>query len=265
MRIALAQMKMFNSIEENLNTALLDMEHAADNFADLILFPELQFSTFFPQYQGMNFQHLSFELNHSYIQKICNKSKELSISVSPNFYLKEDEKYYDASLLIDKSGNILGISKMVHIMQSQHFYEQDYYTPSNDGFKIYDTHLGKIGIVICFDRHLPESIRTCAVLGADLILIPTANIEGEPLEMFEWEIRIQAMQSSVFIAMCNRVGQEQNMNFIGQSIVVDPNGNIVAKADGKEEILFADIDLKQSKIIRNEKPFINLRRPELYL
>lgn len=258
-------MKMYNSIEENLNTTLLAMEQAAGNLADLIFFPELQFYPFFPQYQGLNFQHLSLELNHSYVQKICDKSKELCILTSPNLYLKENEKNYDASLMIDKSGNILGASKMVHIMQSQYFYEQDYYAPSNDGFKVYDTPFGKIGIVICFDRHLPESVRTCVALGADLILIPTANIEGEPLEMFEWEIRVQAMQSSVYIAMCNRVGQEHNMNFTGQSIVVDPNGNIVAKADGKEEILFAEINLEQSKIIRNDKSIFDLRRAEFYL
>jgi len=111
---------------------------------------------------------------------------------SPNLYLETNEKAYDASLFIDRTGEILGISKMVHIMQSPYFYEQDYYTPSDDGFKVYDTPEGKIGVVICFDRHLPESIRSCVALGADLILIPTANIDGEPLDLFEWEIRVQA-------------------------------------------------------------------------
>ena len=64
------------------------------------------------------------------------------------------------SLLIDDAGSIVGTQKMVHISQSEHFYEQDYYSTSEDGFAVFDTKFGKIGIVVCFDRHYHESIRT---------------------------------------------------------------------------------------------------------
>ena len=97
---------------------------------------------------------------------------------------------------------------MEHIAQNKNFYEQDYYTLAKDGFKVFSTPFGKTGIVICFDRHLPENIRTCALKGADLVIVPTANTKAEPMELFEWEIRVQAMQNQVFIAMCNRVGME---------------------------------------------------------
>ncbi len=100
-------------------------------------------------------------------------------------------------LMIDSNEGLVGVSKMVHVYQANKFYEQDYYTPSEDGFKVYDTPFGKIGIVICFDRHLPESIRSCAKQGAELIIIPTANTLDEPMEMFEWEIRVQAYQNIV--------------------------------------------------------------------
>lgn len=264
MKIALAQMRMQKNSDYNLQMSLQAMEQAASNKADLIFFPELQFYHFFPQYEGLDMERCALTIDHSYIQKLTAKSRELGIILSPNFYLKEENNYYDASLMISAIGEIQGISKMVHITQGQYFYEQDYYTPSNDGFKVYDTPFGRIGIVICFDRHLPESIRTCVAMGADLILIPTANTEGEPLELFEWEMRVQAMQSSVFIGMCNRVGQEDNMNFIGQSIVVDPNGDVVAKAGRQEQILYAEIDLGQSGNIRKRNPYFRLRRPELY-
>ncbi len=72
------------------------------------------------------------------------------------------------------------------------------------------------------------------------------------------------MQSSVYIAMCNRVGEEDNMNFAGQSLVADPIGNTLIKAGETEEILYCDIDLKQSSIIRNERPYFKLRRTEFY-
>ncbi len=264
MRLALAQMNMNNDSEMNLRKALSIMEEAAVNKADMIFFPELQFTPFFPQYQGLDMEQQALEINHPFVTELRNKSRELGVFLSPNFYLKEKGHNYDASLMIDNTGKLLGISKMVHITQSEYFYEQDYYTPSNEGFKVYDTPFGKVGIVICFDRHLPESIRTCAALGAELILIPTANTIGEPMELFEWEVRVQAMQSSVYIAMCNRVGEEDNMNFAGQSLVADPIGNTLIKAGETEEILYYDIDLKQSSIIRNERPYFKLRRTEFY-
>lgn len=190
-------------------------------------------------------------------------SKRYNIISVPNIYL-EEEKNYDASLLIGKDGEIKGVQKMVHIAQAKQFYEKDYYTPSNDGFKVFDTEYGKIGIVVCFDRHYPESIRTEALMGADLILIPTVNTKTEPSEMFEWELRVQAFHNSVSIAMCNRVGQEGEMNFSGESIVVDPNGKVIKKAGDQEEIIYVDIDLSDSKKIRESRPYTQLRRKELY-
>lgn len=264
MKIALAQIKMDKNSELNLKASLLAMEQAAQSKADLIFFPELQFYPFFPQYEKLDKEQYVLDVGHRFIRKISEKSRDLGIISSPNLYFKEGSAYYDASFMISASGELQGVSKMVHIMQSQYFYEQDYYTPSDDGFKVYDTPFGKIGIVICFDRHIPESVRTCVALGADLILVPTANTESEPIELFEWEIRVQAMHSGVFIAMCNRVGLEDDMNFIGQSIVVDPNGNIIAKAENSEQILYAEIDLHQSSAVRNEKPYFKLRRTEYY-
>lgn len=153
----------------------------------------------------------------------------------PEVHLKENGALYDASLLIGSDGELIGIQKMVHIAQAHQFYEQDYYTPADDGFHVFDTPLGKIGLVICFDRHYPESVRTEALMGADLILVPTVNVKSEPSETFEWEIRIQAFHNSVAIAMCNRVGVEGDMEFSGESIVADANGDRVVMADDREQ------------------------------
>ena len=95
---------------------------------------------------------------------------------------------------------------------------------------------GKVGIAICFDRHLPESIRTCTRKGAQLIIIPTANTLAEPLEMFEWELRVQAFQNNVFAAMCNRVGREDKMYSCGQSLIVSPDGDILFKANAQSSL-----------------------------
>ena len=264
MRIAMAQMKMEDSIEANFQKSVRAIGEAADGGADLVFFPELQFYPFFPQYRRRDGSAAALSAGHEFIVKIREECKKRKIMASPNLYLEENGLQYDASLLIDAEGELQGISKMVHVTQCPCFYEQDYYTPSNEGFRVYDTPYGKIGIVICFDRHVPESIRTCAVRGADLILVPTANTEGEPLEFFEWEIRVQARQSSVWIAMCNRMGREGGVNFIGQSLVADPMGEILVKAGGREQMVYADVDLRQSRTLREENPYFTLRRPEWY-
>ncbi len=264
MRLALAQLRLTASLEENLLHALSAMEMAAKEGAELIFFPEIQLSPFFPQYAGRDVSEYLVTLEHEAIRRIRDKCRELHIMASPNVYLSFNGSRFDASLFISAEGELLGISKMVHITQAPQFYEQDYYTPSDDGFKVYDTPFGKVGIVICFDRHLPESIRTCALRDAQLILIPTANTTEEPMELFEWELRVQAMHSSVYVAMCNRVGQEGDMCFAGESLVADPNGDTLCKADASEQILLADIDLPLARAVREEKPYFRLRRPEMY-
>lgn len=264
MRIALAQMKNEGTIQDNLDKSIEFIRQASENNADLILFPEVQLTEFFPQYKGQDVIQYRLQLDSKEVKKFQSASKKYSIISVPNIYLEEDGKPYDASLLIGKDGEIKGIQKMVHIAQAKQFYEQDYYIPSNEGFKVFDTEYGKIGIVVCFDRHYPESIRTEALMGADLILIPTVNTKTEPSDMFEWELRVQAFHNSVSIAMCNRVGQEDEMNFSGESIVIDPNGDVVKKACDLEEIIYVDIDLSNSKKIRETRPYTQLRRKELY-
>ena len=264
-KLALAQMANAGSMERNLAKSIRLIEQAAANGADLVLFPEVQLTEFFPQYPGQSVHEYEVTLDSDIIKAFCAACRENHIMAVPNVYLRENGKAYDASLLIDRDGTIAGIQKMVHVAQAEQFFEQDYYTPSDDGFHVFDTSLGKIGIVVCFDRHYPESIRTEALRGAELILIPTVNTKAEPSEMFEWELRVQAFHNSVYIAMCNRVGTEGQMEFSGESIVIGANGDTIVKADDKAQILYTDVDLMQAKAIRKKRPYTNLRRKEFYL
>lgn len=264
MRIALAQMKNAGTMQENLNKSIELIREAAEHNADLILFPEVQLTEFFPQYEGKDATEYRLTTDSDEVKRLQEASREYSIISVPNIYLEENGKAYDASLFIGNDGAIKEIQKMVHVAQAKQFYEQDYYTPSDDGFKVVDTIYGKIGIVVCFDRHYPESIRTETLMGADCILIPTVNTKAEPSEMFEWELRVQAFQNSVAIAMCNRVGCEGKMDFSGESIVIDANGNVITKAEDQEQIIYADIDLSDSLKIRKSRPYMDLRRKEWY-
>jgi beta-ureidopropionase len=262
MRIALVQMSMEESPEANLDVAVALMREAAGKGAELVCFPEIQFSPFFPRFPGGDASRYAMAIDDPAIKAIRQACRELGLVAIPNLYLLEGGKRYDASPVIESDGTIMGISKMVHIVQMPLFYEQDYYTPSDVVFQVYETSVGRVGVVICFDRHYPESTRSCALKGAQLIMIPTANVKGERPEFFEWELRVAAVQSGVLIAMCNRVGLEGEMDFCGQSLVVDPNGELLAKADGNEQILYADVDLDLIAESREARPYLKLRRPE---
>jgi predicted amidohydrolase len=264
MKLAMAQMKNEGSQEQNLARSMDAIKTAAEKGADLILFPEVQLTEFFPQYPGQNVGFYGIEMDSDIVAAFQDACAQNHIAAVPNIYLKENGRFFDASIFIDQTGEVIGIQKMVHIAQAEQFYEQDYYAPSDTGFQVFDTEFGKIGIVVCFDRHYPESIRTESLMGAELILIPTVNTRSEPLEMFEWEVRVQAFQNSVAIAMCNRVGTEGDMVFAGESIAVDADGNVIVKADDTEQLIFAELDLRTVGKVRSRKPYTSLRRTEWY-
>ncbi len=263
-KIALTQLEAASSIEENLEKALKAIDDAADNDAQLILFSEVHLSPFFPQYADIDASQWLLKIDSDPIRALQDKCAQRKIMAAPNVYLAEGKSKYDATLLIDTKGNILGTSQMVHIPQFQNFFEQDYYHPSDSGFKVYSKPIGRIGVIVCFDRQFPENFRSCVLQDADVILIPTVNTKAEPSKMFEWELRVSAMQNSVIVAMCNRVGTEDEMTFSGESIVVDANGEVIVKADDIEQILYANIDPMSSKSSRKNRNYVNLRRPDAY-
>ena len=240
-RIALAQISMGESIDENLAKAVRCIEEAAANGAGIVAFPEVQFSPFFPQHAGGDASAYLMSVDHGAVETIREVCRREEVVCIPNLYLAESGRRFDASPVIDADGSLLGIARMVHIAQAPCFYEQDYYDSADVGWRVFDTAAGRVGVVICFDRHFSESFRSCLEQAAEVVIIPTANHKGEDLEFFEREIRDAAVQNRFHVAMCNRVGREDEIDFAGESLVADPHGKIVAKADDREQILYADL------------------------
>lgn len=149
MKLALCQIAMSDNENENLERQLSALRQAALHGADLIVYPELQLHRFFPQYEGRDVSDKLLTTDHPIIRQFQDACRENRIMAAPNFYLREPSGCFDATLLIGGDGALLGRQKMVHIAQAAQFYEQDYYTPSDDGFLVFDTPHGKIGIVVC--------------------------------------------------------------------------------------------------------------------
>lgn len=265
-KIALAQTEASNNIEANIEKGEKFVIKAAENGADVICFPELSFTKFFPQYKN---ESKYFDLSETIPGKLTERfqklAKDNNIAIIINVFEKLNGKYFDSSPLILSDGSIAGKSHMLHIAQEPLFYEKDYYAPGETGFPVFNTKFGKLGIVICYDRHFPEHIRALVLKGAEIILIPQAGAEGNPIRGYEIEMMAASFTNQVFIGLVNRTGKEDNLNFIGGSFVTDPNGEIINKAgDFVEELLITEINTDEIKKYRKERPFLRDRRPELY-
>ena len=126
MKIALVQPVLSEDMENNLKKALDSMEKAASQGAQLACFPEIQLSPFFPQYPGLDMSRYAVTIDHEFVTRFREKCHALDLVGFPNIYLQERGKRYDASPVIDSDGSLLGISKMVHIVQAPCFFPWTY-------------------------------------------------------------------------------------------------------------------------------------------
>jgi len=267
MKIALIQQSCTIDKQYNLNRGLKAAEEAAKAGAKVICFAELAFEPFYPQYKDPSEPAVNAEPIPGPITKAFSSlAKTYGVVIILNLYEKDGDDLFDSSPVIDTDGRILGTTRMIHITDYACFYEKDYYTPGNNGAPVYETEFGNIGVAICYDRHYPEYMRALGVAGADVVFIPQAGSIGEwPEGLYEAEVRTAAFQNGYFTALCNRVGEEPNLTFAGESFVCDPDGKVVARADqGTDEILYCDIDLAQIEKSHARRLFYRDRRPELY-
>jgi predicted amidohydrolase len=249
MILAMAQMAMSADIGDNFRKSLDLVDRAAG--ADLIFFPELQLSPFFPRFhvsdlfRQTGLRHTDYLLDEEnwYMNSFIGKARERHISISTNFYMYHNARPCDTSLMFCADGRFMGRSMMVNIVSHPDFYETEYYAPSTEGYRVYDLPCGKVGVVICYDRHCPASVSICARKGAQLVIIPTANLKKEPMAQFQQEVTELARRNNVFIAMCNRVGEEYGETFAGESLVVSPSGELLQKAGDAEALIFTDFQL----------------------
>lgn len=263
-KVAAVQMQISENMDENYQKSLRFIREAAEAGARLVCFPEGQLTQYIPQYQGLKSESFAIGPDHPFVAGFRAACRENRILASVALNLAIGGKVYPSMLLIDETGTLLGITKKNHIVYAPHFYEQDYFTPGDGGFPVFDTSIGRVAQIVCFDRHFPESWRTCALKGADFIVTAVANEKAEPGEVFQWEIRIPAFQNSVHCLMVNRVGAEGAMDFCGESVFAGPDGGVIALADDREQLLVAELDFEAAKKLRGEKQYLSLRRSEVF-
>ena len=277
-KIALVQMKMSSDLKKNIQNATNKIKIAAKKGAKVICLPELFLTKYFCQVEN----HKNFNLAekipgpNSYLFSLLAKELKIILIISL-FEKKTSGLYHNSSIVINEKGKILGKYRKMHIPDDPQFYEKFYFTPGDLGFKSFKTSKGNLGTLICWDQWFPEAARLTALKGAEIIFYPTA-IGWHPKEkkkfgksqLNSWLSiqRSHAIANGVYVAAINRVGTEKQGNkkieFWGNSVMFDPSGNIVKKANLKENILICEIDFKKVETSRQHWPFFRDRRIDYY-
>lgn len=267
-RVALIQQHASADRERNLARALEAMGRAADRGAELAVFPELAVDRFFPSRRGDETAAEAAEpVPGPTTERVAERAAELSMVTVFNLYEEgADGRRFDASPVIDADGGLLGVTRMVHVTDFEGFREQDYYEPGDRGAPVYETAVGRVGVAICYDRHYPEYMRALGVGGAEVVAVPQAGLEDEwPEGLYEAELRVAAFQNGYWTALCNRVGSEDGVTFAGASFVVDPEGQVVDRAEKLvDDVLVTEIDLDRCADATARRLFWRDRRPGLY-
>ncbi len=265
--------------EESLKKAISMLEEAASKGVQVACLPELFLTDYFCQRLDTAIFDLAEPFDGPTTQALAKLAKKTGMAIVNSIFERAAAGlYYNTAVIIDKTGEIAGIYRKMHIPHDPLFEEKYYFAPGDLGFKAFDLSVGKIGTLICWDQWYPEGARLTAMQGANVLFYPTA-IGWQPYEKAEfgesqvnaWETiqRSHAIANGVYVASVNRIGHEGpkdgGIEFWGHSFICDPYGRMLAVGShDKEEILMAQVDPKWSEQTRRWWPFFRDRRVDAY-
>ena len=281
--VVAVQMKCSTNVEENIAKADALVREAAEKGAQIILLPELFERQYFCQERRYEYYEFAKEVNENdAVKHFSALAKELSVVIPVSFYEKDVNRLFNTVAVIDADGSNLGIYRKTHIPDDHYYQEKFYFVPGDTGFQVFDTAYGKIGVGICWDQWFPETARSMALLGAEILLYPTA-IGSEPIlecdSMPHWRRVMQghAAANLMPVIAANRIGTEtvepcegnggqtSALNFYGSSFIADETGELISEASrDQEEILYSEFDLAELAQKRLEWGLFRDRRPEMY-
>lgn len=284
-RITIAAVQMYcnRTREENIAAAEIQVREAAARGAQVILLPELFETRYFCQEKNYDLYQLAYPVEENpAVQHFCRIAGELEVVLPVSFFEKDGNVTYNSVAMIDADGKILGVYRKTHIPDDHFYQEKFYFAPGNTGFRVWDTAYGRIGVGICWDQWFPEAARSMALMGAQILLYPTA-IGSEPIiecdSMPHWRRCMQghAAANVIPVAAANRIGEERvepvkenngqasSLVFYGSSFITDETGEILRQAGREEEtILIQSFDTEKIEELRMSWGLFRDRRPEMY-
>ena len=284
--LGLVQMSCSPDPGRNLEHAVEMVRDAARRGARVVCLPELFRTQYFCQREDAALFDLAEPIPGPSSERLAALARELGVVLIASLFEKRARGvYHNTAAVLDADGSLKGIYRKMHIPDDPLYYEKFYFTPGDLGFCAFDTRVGKLGALVCWDQWYPEAARLTALQGADVLFYPTA-IGWHPAEKQEfgrgqhdaWRTiqRSHAIANGVYVAVANRVGHEAGdiqgnaapgpgLEFWGGSFVADPFGAVIAEAShDREEVLLAEVDLAKLEDVRRNWPFLRDRRIDAY-
>lgn len=252
---------LFGKKEENIKKVL---SVAADEDINLLILPEF-FATGYQFVSKEEVAEFSERIPEGPTTEFLSEfSKKNSIFIVAGLPERDGYRFFNSAVLTGPDG-FIGVYRKTHLF----FEEKLFFNPGDTGFKVWETKIGRIGIMICFDWFFPESMRTLALMGADIIAHPSNLV----LPYCPAAMPVRCLENRVYAVTANRIGlenrkEDQTLRFIGQSLIVSPDGKVLIKAPKEEETLMSvEIApvLARNKELNNLNNIFDDRRPEMYL
>jgi len=275
--MAITQMASRQDWQKNCDKGEALVREAASKGAKLILLQELFDADYFCIEQHVRFFAQAHELeSHPTVKRFAALAKELGVVLPVSVFERAGQAHYNTTVIVDADGRRLGFYRKTHIPDGRGYQEKFYFSPGDTGFKVWDTAVGRIGLGICWDQWFPETARSMALMGAEVLLYPTAIGSEPPNPGYDssthWQntMRGHAAANIMPLLASNRVGKEtapdgRSDTFYGRSFIADYQGEKVAEMDRSEEGLrLATFDLDAIGELRRTWGVFRDRRPELY-
>ncbi len=265
-KVAIVQMdpKLGHTVE-NRTHVLAMFRKAASEEARLIVFPECAIS-------GYGFSDLVTARMFAELipgpttEALASGCKETGACGVVGVWERVGNRVYNSAVLAGPEG-LVGVYRKAHL---PYLGVDRFVTPGDTGFLVWETSLGRVGVVICYDLRFPEAMRALALAGADMIALPTNWPDGSQ-NAPQFVTRTRALENRVFVLACNRCGEERDFWFFGHSQITDPGGNVLVEAGDTEQICYAEIEpalAREKRIVLRPGEFeldtVGDRRPALY-
>lgn len=275
--VAATQMACDWDRDRNVAQAEALVRQAAGRGASIVLLPELFENPYFCMEQDARHFALAqpFEGN-PLIARMSRLAAELEVVLPVSFFERANNAYFNSLAMIDSDGRVLGLYRKSHVPDGHGYQEKFYFAPGDTGFRVWHTRAGNLGVGICWDQWFPEAARVMVLMGAELLLYPTA-IGSEPQApeldtSGQWQRAMQghAATNMVPVVASNRIGAERGqgcaVTFYGSSFITDGRGEIVEQAPREgEAVLTRTLDLDALAIARAGWGLFRDRRPDLYV
>jgi N-carbamoylputrescine amidase len=275
-KIGLVQMSCSDSVADNFQKAICKVREVAAQGAQIVCLQELFKSLYFCDVED----HANFALGEAIPGETTDilgqLAKELGVVIIASLFEKRAPGlYHNTTAVLDADGTYLGKYRKMHIPDDPGYYEKFYFTEGDLGYKVFETRFGKVGVLICWDQWYPEAARITSLMGAEILVYPTAigwditetDATVGPEQYNAWQTiqRSHAIANGVYVVSVNRVGKEAGQQFWGGSFVSNPFGSLLYLAShNDEEIAVVEIDLDKTEYYRTTWPYLRDRRIDSY-